>query len=234
MVDNARADASWTPQQRGLFAKGSEAIRALAHRIVRTQRRGESDELIQVGMAVCTELVQAHEGGSKEAFLARLWVRARGAMIDSLRLDSLHQVRAKAMHRAVAQHLEGIEFGDALYEEEATRVSRLDNGRHLIAATVLMSLLEPTGTPEELLALKQEWQDKEEKLAKLREILGTLDPVDRQIVEGYKGEERQLKEVAAEAGLDPAQAGYRQAKALDILRKRLAAGLAPRQTAPNP
>ena len=225
MSDGSRPALS--QKQSELLAHGTQAIEKVARKVRASQRRGELGDLIAVGMEVCMALVHAYEGGGKEAFLARLWVRARGAMIDSLRFDRRHDSRAGAMHKAVSVHLEGVKLGDQ-EEEVALRRARLEEARDEIVAGALLALVQPVQNPEEALLSKEDHQEHERVLGRLREVLDEMDPIERQLIQGYDIDGATLKETGERLGLDGGKAGYRHEKARKTLAKRLAARAARR------
>ena len=225
MSDGSRPALS--QKQSELLGHGTKLIEKAARKVRASQRKGELGDLVAVGMEVCMTLVYAYEGGGKDAFLARLWVRSRGAMLDSLRLDRKHGSRAGAMQKAVAVHLEGVKLGDQM-EEVALRRARLEDARDELLAGALLALVPPIQNPEEALLSKEDGEERERVLARLHDVLDEMDPIDRQLIQGYDLDGATLKETAERIGIEYSKAGYRYENARKTLGKRLAARAARR------
>ena len=205
-----------TSEQEKLLKRALGLIKATSRSMARNQGDYLWDELNQVGLVKCFELLVKHDSAVGD-FLPFIYPYIRGAMLDHLRLEERDRIPAKAMLAASTPLLQTFEEGN-LFEGESARRSRLDQARHGLAATLFIGMAVSPLNPEELLEIEQE---RAQVNSTLQEALATLDPADRQLIETYDLQERTLKQASEEAGIAYGTAGYRHTKALELLSKRI-------------
>ncbi len=205
-----------TAEQQALVESGLPLLAACAASVVRSFHYLpiEAEELLAPGAIALREAAIAYDAGSHATFATYARYHIRGRMVDAIRAEhfSLRARMERSMDRGMAfcESHQVTEPGAPGDPDEQTLAATHRGLAEALAASVIAGTLALTEeSPEEVAVLR----------IALREGMGTLLPVEQEVVRLYYEEGMTLDEIAAETRVHMTTVKRRHGNALRKLRK---------------
>jgi RNA polymerase sigma factor for flagellar operon FliA len=239
-----------TARESDRIVAGVQFVESLARRVAASMPHSiDIGDLVQDGMLGLIDAAHRFDEGRGIKFETFAERRVRGAMIDALRREAWPRgVRRQRRELEAAREQLRRELGAepsladlaARVGSDETKLGRTIVRIHTIESTSPISAgehVDGSSLPPALVPSEPPSPDKAYETTEVRErirlALGTLPPRERKVIALYYFGDVTMKEIGAEIGVNESRVSQLHARAIQRLRKALAADFAPCQPIAN-